>query len=180
MENEYFFKRNFVIFHPGLQLQTVRMAISLAKEDNCREESNVFKPGYTGEPLKIRKKTKATPAGATDYLELDSNNSDMDEVLKERQRLEKNMMIDENKEDDIRHLVFGYQQEPGPIVVPPALNDREDLKKHLDNMQAAAEHAQIRALKEVERRCRLYPRLDEAMKAAIENVMNNNNLHFNE
>ena len=180
MENEYFFKQNFAIFRPELQVQTVRAAISLAKEDNCREESNVFKPGYTGEPLKIRKKTKATPAGARDYLESESDNSDVDEVLKERRRLEKNMVIDKNEEDDIGHLVFGYQQEPGPIVAPPALNDREDLKRHLDNTQAAAEHAQIRALKEVEPRCRLYPRLDEAMKAAIENITDDNNLRFQE
>ena len=101
----------------------MRTAISLAKEDNRREESIVFKPGYTGEPLKIQKKTKATPAGATDYLELESDNSDMDEVLKERWRLKKNLVIDENKEDDIGHLIFGYQQEPGPIVTPPALNN---------------------------------------------------------
>ena len=137
MENEYFFKQNFAFFRPGLQLLTVHVAISLAKEDNCREESNVFKPGYTREPLKIQKKTKATPAGATDYLESESDNSNVDGVLKERRQLEKDMVIDKNKEDDIGHLVFSYQQEPGPIVAPPALNDREDLKRHLDDMQAS-------------------------------------------
>ena len=134
VENEYFFKCNFAIFRPGLQLLTVHAAISLAKEDNCREELNVFKPGYTGEPLKVQKKTKATPAGIIDYLESESDNSDIDGVLKERRRLEKDMVINKNKEDNIGHLVFGYQQEPSPIVAPPALNDWEDLKRHLDDM----------------------------------------------
>ena len=140
VENRYFFERNFAIFRPGLQLLTVRVAISLAKEDNCREESNVFKPGYTGEPLKIWKKTKVTLAGAKDYLESESDNSDVDGVLKERWQLEKDMVIDENEEDNIGHLVFGYQQEPGPIIAPPASNDREDLRRHLNNTQAATEH----------------------------------------
>lgn len=98
MENEYFFAENYGLVRPGLKMISMRAAIALIKEDNRREEADVFKPGYTGELLRMQKKIRETQAGGVKYLMSDSRESDMDEALKERRRREKDMVIDENEE----------------------------------------------------------------------------------
>ena len=49
----------------------------------------------------MQKKIKATLNSRVKYLISESNNSVINRVLKERQYLKKNMIIDENKEKNI-------------------------------------------------------------------------------
>lgn len=63
-------------------------------------------------------------------------------------------------------------------MAPPASNAPADLKKHLDDTQAAADRFELRALKEIERRRSLYPTLNKALKAAEENARDENDIKF--
>ena len=80
----------------------------MTKEDNQWEETNVFKSDYIRESLKMQKKIKATLISRVKYLMLKSDNSDINRVLKKRQHLKKNMMIDKNEEKDIDQLIFSF------------------------------------------------------------------------
>lgn len=79
----------------------MRAAIALAKEDNRREEEDVFKPGYTGEPMRMEKKTKKVEVGGVQRWVSESEDSDLDEDTKERRRIEKMMVMDEAEKLDI-------------------------------------------------------------------------------
>lgn len=178
VKNKYLLKQNLTIFQSELQITTVCAAITLIKKDNWQKESNVFKLSYTEKPLKMQRKTKMTSVSRIDYLVSESDESDINEVMKERQHLEKNIIIDENKKDDIRNLIFNYKQDLSSTINSPALSSCEDLKKHLNDTQKATDYAQIWVLREVEHWCKMYSKLNAAMKAAIENVTDNNDLHF--
>ena len=128
----------------------------------------------------MQKKIKATSISRVKYLISKSNDSDMNRVLKKRQHLKKNMMINKNKEKDIDQLIFSFSQKSDLIITSSTLNSRDDLKKYLDNTQTVTKQSQIQMLREIEHHCKLYLKLNTSMKAAIENVIDNNDLHFNE
>ena len=133
MKNEYFFEKNCAIFQSELKMITVWAVIALTKENNWQEKTNVFKSDYTEESLKMQKKIKATLISRVKYFMSESDNSDINRVLKQRQHLKKNMIIDKNKEKDIDQLIFSFSQESDLIITLSALKSRDNLKKHLNN-----------------------------------------------
>ena len=81
----------------------------------------------------MQKKIKTTSISKIKYIISKSDNSDMNRILKKRQCLKKNMMIDENEEKDIDQLIFSFSQKSDLIITSSVSNSRDNLKRHLNN-----------------------------------------------
>ena len=74
------------------------------------------------------------------------------------------MIINETERVNISELIMRYVKNLDSTVISLTSNSAADLKKHLNDTQAAADQFELRALKKIECRHALYSTLNKALK----------------
>lgn len=178
MKNEFLYKKNYAIFHSDLTKNNVQTVIILVKEDNRHKENNIFKSEYTDELIWMKKKTKKMKVNKVSQWVSESDDSNLNEAIKKWQQIKKAIIINETEKINISELIMKYMKDLDLTVISSASNTAADLKKHLNDTQAAADQFELKALKKIEHRCALYSTLNKTLKDTEWNAKNINNISF--